>query len=267
MADERNWPGDGRNGWDRRYPDNGQRSYGQRAYGREYRDSDYDYSRSPAGRGEYYGSSPLERRDTGGRSWGAGYNGRTDADYGYYGGYGGYGSGRSDRGWSGGDVGYRSGYSGSSNERIGTGGYAGEERGAWDKTKDEVASWFGNDDAERRRRMDEMRSGAGTYRGRGPRGYTRSDDRIREDVNDRLTDDPNLDASEIEVSVNACEVVLSGTVDSRFDKRRAEDIADSVSGVKHVQNNLRVKQSGTTNAFSSASTATSSNRTATGAAT
>jgi osmotically-inducible protein OsmY len=115
-----------------------------------------------------------------------------------------------------------------------------EDRGFLDRTGDEVRSWFGDDDAERRRDQD-MRQ-AGQHRGRGPRGYTRSDERIREDVNDRLTDDPHIDASEIEVSVSNREVTLSGTVNSRFEKRHAEDIAESVSGVTHVQNNLRIQQ-------------------------
>ncbi len=81
---------------------------------------------------------------------------------------------------------------------------------------------------------------SGEHRGRGPRGYQRSDERIREDVNDRLTDDPLLDASGIEVEVSGAEVTLSGTVQRREDKRRAEDVAERVSGVAHVQNNLRV---------------------------
>ncbi|MBP2316408.1 BON domain-containing protein [Azospirillum soli] len=80
------------------------------------------------------------------------------------------------------------------------------------------------------------------YRGMGPRGYTRSDERIREDVNDRLTDDPYVDASDVEVTVSGCEVTLSGTVDDRRARRRAEDVAESVSGVRYVQNNLRVGQ-------------------------
>ena len=79
-------------------------------------------------------------------------------------------------------------------------------------------------------------------RGRGPKGYQRSDERIREDVNDRLTDDPHIDASEIEVAVSNREVTLTGTVNSRFEKRHAEDLAESISGVTHVQNNLRVQQ-------------------------
>ena len=81
----------------------------------------------------------------------------------------------------------------------------------------------------------------GRHSGRGPKNYTRSDDRIREDVNDRLTDDPHLDASEIDVKVSSCEVTLTGTVDSREAKRRAEDCVESVSGVKNVQNNLRIQ--------------------------
>ena len=46
----------------------------------------------------------------------------------------------------------------------------------------------------------------------------------------------------IEVQVDNGEVTLTGTVESRQDKRRAEDIADRISGVKHVQNNLRLRQ-------------------------
>jgi len=82
----------------------------------------------------------------------------------------------------------------------------------------------------------------GQHRGRGPKNYTRSDQRISEDINDRLTDDDWLDASEIDVQVSSCEVTLTGSVNSRDERRRAEDIAESVSGVKHVQNNLRVQQ-------------------------
>jgi CBS domain-containing protein len=80
------------------------------------------------------------------------------------------------------------------------------------------------------------------HRGRGPRNYQRSDDRIREDVSERLSDDVRVDASEIEVTVQNREVTLTGTVRDRNEKRWAEDIAESVSGVAHVQNSLRVGQ-------------------------
>jgi hypothetical protein len=65
---------------------------------------------------------------------------------------------------------------------------------------------------------------------------------MRDDVNDRLTDSDWLDASDIDVSVVAGEVTLSGTVESRYAKRLAEDLAESVSGVSNVQNNLRVQR-------------------------
>ena len=87
---------------------------------------------------------------------------------------------------------------------------------------------------ERRRRE--------SMRGRGPKDYARSDERIREDICDELTEDPILDASEIEVKVANGEVTLSGTVEGRTEKRRAEDDADSIPGVKFVQNNLRIAE-------------------------
>lgn len=82
--------------------------------------------------------------------------------------------------------------------------------------------------------------GEGPYRGVGPKGYVRSDGRIRELVCDDLMDDPWVDASGIEVTVKDGEVTLSGTVENRDAKRWAEDIAERAGGVKHVQNNLRV---------------------------
>ncbi|MCV2869092.1 BON domain-containing protein [Defluviimonas sp. WL0002] len=81
------------------------------------------------------------------------------------------------------------------------------------------------------------------HTGKGPRGYVRSDDRIREDVNENLTADPDLDATDVAVSVAEGEVTLEGEVDSKFAKRCAEDCADSVAGVRHVQNNLRARLS------------------------
>lgn len=77
---------------------------------------------------------------------------------------------------------------------------------------------------------------------RGPKGYKRSDDRIREDVSDRLAHQNELDPSEIEVMVSNGEVTLSGTVQSRHEKFIAEEIADSVSGVNDVHNQLRVRR-------------------------
>ncbi|MES2645614.1 MAG: BON domain-containing protein [Bacteroidota bacterium] len=119
----------------------------------------------------------------------------------------------------------------------------GENRGWWDRTRDEVSSWFGDDDAERRRRMDDSEA---RYRGKGPKGYTRSDERIKEDVNDRLSDDNYVDASDIDVTVQNGEVTLSGTVRNRSEKRRAEDVVESISGVKNVENRIRINTDSTT---------------------
>jgi len=202
-------------------------------------------------------------------------------------------------------------------------GYRGreQERGAINRGADEVRSWFGDDDAARRRRMDELRDhGAdrddrdwrhrssnaaertwdrardtvrdatdrdrdgrrgfaewndndrpsdrsrpyadrsgymtesyagsrwnttspttGQYAGRGPRGYKRGDERIREDVCDRLTDDPRIDASDIDIAVKDGEVTLSGGVRTRDEKRFAEDLIERITGVRDVNNNLKVK--------------------------
>ncbi|MBI1405867.1 MAG: BON domain-containing protein [Caulobacter sp.] len=96
----------------------------------------------------------------------------------------------------------------------------------------------------------------GPHHGRGPRDYRRSDDRIREDVNDHLTDHHHLDASNIQVEVKDGEVTLNGRVDRRGDKRRAEDCAERVRGVRHVQNNLRVDEVDGSGRFAPAATST-----------
>ena len=73
------------------------------------------------------------------------------------------------------------------------------------------------------------------------RGYTRSDDRIREDVCDRLSHG-HFDPSEVSVKVAQGVVTLEGFVDERNEKFHAEEIAESVLGVKDVENRLRLKR-------------------------
>lgn len=80
----------------------------------------------------------------------------------------------------------------------------------------------------------------GEHYGRGPRNYTRPDERIHEDVVHALTDDHMVDATDVDVRVNAGEVTLEGTVADRWQKRRAEDVAEHVRGVRDVFNHLRV---------------------------
>ncbi|MFO1184926.1 MAG: BON domain-containing protein [Bauldia sp.] len=131
---------------------------------------------------------------------------------------------------------YRSGWSGrrdSYGERSGSRGMQGSEEG---RSARSGAMQGGSGQMG-------METPSGPHKGRGPKGYTRSDERIEEDLADRLTDAPDIDASGIEVAVSSGEVTLTGFVPDRSAKRRAEDLAEAVSGVKHVQNNLRVKGS------------------------
>lgn len=86
---------------------------------------------------------------------------------------------------------------------------------------------------------DDDRQRAG-FVGRGPKGYQRSNERIREDVCEQLTDDALVDASDIQVSIDQGIVTLEGRVDDRRQKRRAEDVVEQVSGVRDVHNRLRV---------------------------
>lgn len=83
--------------------------------------------------------------------------------------------------------------------------------------------------------------GAG-FRGVGPRNYVRSDERIREDICDELSDDGEVDARDIDIEVRDGTVTLSGTVPERYMKHRAEDIADDSRGVTDVENRLRVQK-------------------------
>lgn len=202
-----------------------------------YRGGAEDYGRGAYGEqlGRYGRSSGASSRRDMERSYEGDYGDRSSGDvYGRsYGGAAGYtGSG------------YGESYSRSAGRSYGEGGYgryAGDEgrRGAFG-----FGGYGGQGGAQTTGggRMWEQGSqqAIGEHRGKGPRGYRRSDERVREDVCDRLTDDPFLDASNIEVTVKDCEVTLSGAVNSREDKRRAEDLIERISGVRDVTNNLRV---------------------------
>ena len=79
------------------------------------------------------------------------------------------------------------------------------------------------------------------FRGRGPKGYQRSDERLKEDISERLRDDPRIDASEITVDVTGGRVSLSGEVDSRRTKHQVEDLVDACRGVQEIDNRLRIR--------------------------
>ncbi|WP_052773030.1 BON domain-containing protein [Luteimonas sp. FCS-9] len=86
-------------------------------------------------------------------------------------------------------------------------------------------------------------SGRG-FRGVGPKGYARSDARITEDVCEQLTHSDEIDAREVSVRVHDGVVTLEGHVDQRWVKHRIEDIAEACSGVKDVENRIRVRGAG-----------------------
>jgi hypothetical protein len=100
----------------------------------------------------------------------------------------------------------------------------GERSRSW---ADRASSFFtGRDEAPAQRRR------------RGP-----SDRVLWAVIVERLEDERGLDLRDVEVLVENAEVTLNGTVRRKEDKRRIEDVAD-LHGVRHVQNNLRVRGSG-----------------------
>jgi hypothetical protein len=121
--------------------------------------------------------------------------------------------------------------------------------------------YFGNDrypqPEHRRRRRDESEIGwelgpgvvgggdttltVGPHVGRGPRDYQRTDERVRDDVCQWMSDDARLDAREIAVSVRDGDVTLEGDVENRAARRLAEDIAAAVPGVRDVFNRLQTR--------------------------
>ena len=190
-----------------------------------------------------------------GRFGQGGYGGAYGGAYGSAYGQGGYGPGRYGQGFQGGygQSSYgqpRSGQTGGWQGREGQGMYGGygqggygqggygEGRVAWPEERE---NQFRESNKPGRGSFGEQEKQRGQFAGRGPKGYKRSDDRIREDVNEALTRNPDIDASDIEVKVESGEVTLTGTVDSRQNKRLAEDLAEDCSGVHEVHNQLRIK--------------------------
>ncbi|WP_224242694.1 BON domain-containing protein [Hyalangium gracile] len=88
---------------------------------------------------------------------------------------------------------------------------------------------------------DTWRAGPQRPLGRAPKGYQRSDDRIREDICDRLMMSW-MNAENVDILVRNGEVTLQGTVKSRDEKRAIEALAESVLGVKDISNALRVER-------------------------
>ncbi|HEV7330407.1 MAG TPA: BON domain-containing protein [Flavisolibacter sp.] len=256
------YQGSNRNEDWRRYGNENRGSYGNAGYGNDYGHQDWNRQRenrgnswsSDAGWNRQQQSSGNWGNDYDRQDWGRGrvdtgnfnsdrnYGNRGENNYGgsyrsNYGNSGGYGNmgGDYNRDWS------RNRNAGNQDRDY----RRDDNEGWWDRTKDKVTGWFSSDDDDRNDR-DRNRNYM-SHRGKGPSDYRRSEDRIREDICDRLTDDDRVDASHISVQIDNDAVILSGTVNSREEKRRAEDLVESVSGVRNVENRLRV---GSANALS-----------------
>jgi len=78
--------------------------------------------------------------------------------------------------------------------------------------------------------------------GRGPKGYKRSDERVKEDICEQLWRSEDIDSSEVTITVKEGEVTLTGTVPERWMRHEIENIADSSMGVKDIDNNLRIQR-------------------------
>jgi hypothetical protein len=74
----------------------------------------------------------------------------------------------------------------------------------------------------------------------GPKGYQRSDERICEDISERLMEAYHIDSSEVTVRVMGGKAILEGTVPDRRMKHAIEDMACAAPGVQDVENRVRV---------------------------
>ena len=196
------------------------------------------------GRGREYGRQSYSSGQQYGRPYEQGGMGRSSQQYGgsEYGGQ--YGESQ----YRGGQGSYGSQYGGSQyggsqygGSQYGTSGrrYEGQSFGTQQHTGFEQGGSTGTYGYDTWNRGEETR---GKHWGRGPKGYRRSDERLREEISDRLMWDPEIDASDIEVRVSQGVVTLSGVVEDRSAKRMAEDIAEEVLGVEDVQNELKVRR-------------------------
>lgn len=208
--------------------------YNQGQYGAE------QYGSGSAGqRGDYGGEVGWGRAQQFGQQERFGQQGRFDQEsqwgrqgqggFGQQGGYGGY-AGYGPQGQDFGTGGF-----GAERYGPGGGGRGAYGQGGWERGGAGYGESMGfNEGAYGGRR--------GSHAGRGPKGYQRGDDRIKEDVCEAFTRNDELDPSEIEIRVERGEITLTGTVDSREAKRLAEDLAERCSGVKEVHNQLRVSR-------------------------
>lgn len=192
--------------------------YGQRPYADLQTGNSYEQDRGPLGLAGAYGLDPSYNGDQGGGMR------LSDARHGYGKGYG-LGFGQYD--------------TGNRRQEQGGGRDSGGYQGA---NQSNQAGW------------NALNSAAGGYgpasrsdnRRAGPKGYQRSDDRIKDEVCERLYNSYDLDVEDVSVEVGAGQVCLDGTVPERYMKHRIEDIVDQIHGVTDIDNRLKVRRQGST---------------------
>jgi hypothetical protein len=201
-------------------------------YGRDYDEGRTQFNRSPQS-----WSSNWDRD----RDYGSSYSGSTGSEYRNFGNRGQYGSGRAGSQGSYGSTGRDFGSNYGSVYRGGD--Y--DNYGDFDRSSRSYGNNAYGFDRDRGDREESWGDSIKNFFGIGPKGYKRSDEKIKDDVNERLEDHPRIDASNIEVQVNDGEVTLSGNVNDRYSKRLAEDVAGQSRGVKDVHNQIRVQSQST----------------------
>lgn len=120
--------------------------------------------------------------------------------------------------------GYRHGGQGQYGQGFGEAGRTYGEHGSG-----QSRTGYGSEDRQRRQ-------------ARGPKGYQRSDERLKEDICERLMAADHIDAAEVTVEVKSGKVTLEGSVPQRRMKHAIEDLVDDCIGVQDIDNKLRVAQ-------------------------
>ncbi len=179
-----------------------------------------DYDRQTA----QYGGG--RSRDTEYRPGGAGYGNQRYVSEGS-----GYGAGYSGGGQYGTSGGHDSAFAGEGSGRANAWGTTG---GYGDRTADGGYGSRRSGGSYGTQGMMEQKSR------KGPKGYQRSDDRLREEVINILINQASFDLDDVEVDVSQGVVKLTGSVPDRQARYEAEELADGLWGVKDVTNNLKV---------------------------
>lgn len=157
-----------------------------------------------------------------------------------YGAQGGYG--RQDQPAEPGGYGSQGGGYGSQSSYASHGGYGSQGRGGYGSHGGDTSGSHGDGSAGAW-----AARGAGQQAGvkpRGPKGYQRSDERIREDICEQLMRTAHVDPSDVSIEVSGGKVTLDGTVPDRRMKHAIEDLAHETAGVNDVENRVRVGLAG-----------------------